>query len=101
MSRSRAVEEDEADLVWDGYTESELDRRAVAALRLADAIIVDPSSLTPDVRDELRAEFGEAGIVELAVSVGVFLSMSKVLIALGLEPVEMETTVLATPGPAR
>lgn len=32
------------------------------------------------------------------MGVGLFLGMSKVLICLGLEPEQMETTVLPTPG---
>jgi alkylhydroperoxidase family enzyme len=95
------VEEGEADLVWDGYDESGLDARSVAGLRLADAVVFDPRSLTPEVRADLLREFGEEGVVELAVSVGMFLSMSKVLIACGLEPVEMETTVIDVPTAAR
>jgi hypothetical protein len=94
VSRSRAVEEDEADLVWDGYSESALEPRAVAALRLADAILVDPRSLTRELQSELLREFGAAGVVELALSVSTNLSTSKLLIALGLEPSEMETTVI-------
>jgi alkylhydroperoxidase family enzyme len=97
VSRSRAVAETDAEQVWDGYSESELPARDVAALRLADAIVVDPRSLTDATRAELREQFTDAGVVELAVSVGIFMSMSKVLIALGLEPAAMETTVLATP----
>jgi alkylhydroperoxidase family enzyme len=91
------VDEDEADLVWDGYDEGRLDARSVAGLRLADAVVFDPQSLTPEVREDLLREFGAEGIAELALSVGMFMSMSKVLIAFGLEPVEMETTVMHAP----
>ena len=40
----------------------------------------------------------DAEIAELALGVGLFMGMSKVLITLGLEPESMETTVLPTPG---
>ena len=40
----------------------------------------------------------DAEIVELALGVGLFMGMSKVLICLGLEPEEMQTTVVPTPG---
>jgi alkylhydroperoxidase family enzyme len=89
--------EEDADRVWDGYSEAELARREVTALRLADAMVVDPRSLTPETKAAILREFGSDGAVELAVSVGTFMSMSKVLIAFGLEPAHMETTVLDAP----
>jgi hypothetical protein len=97
VSRSRALDEAEADLVRDGYGDSELEPRAVTALRLADAVLVDPSLLDAGVKDDLVREFGAAGTLELGVSIGMFMSMSKVLIAFGLEPLHMETTVLEAP----
>jgi hypothetical protein len=42
--------------------------------------------------------FSDAEIVELALGVGLFLAMSKVLINLGLEPEDMPTTLVPTPG---
>jgi hypothetical protein len=97
VSRSRALEETEAKLVRDGYDASELEPRAVTALRLADAILADPGRLDGPLKDDVLREFGAEGSLELAVSVGMFMSMSKVLIAFGLEPVHMETTVLDAP----
>ena len=89
--------EDDADRVWDGYSEAGLAGREVTALRLADAMVVDPRSLTGEAKAAILREFGSDGAVELAVSVGMFMSMSKVLIAFGLEPAHMETTVLDAP----
>lgn len=72
----------------------------VAALRLTDAIIGNPEALSPQDRAALDAHYAPAAIGELALGVGLFLGMSKVLILLGLEPESMPVTVLPTPGSA-
>lgn len=69
-----------------------------AALKLTDAVIGYPQSLTEETRQSLKAHFSDAEIVEMALGVGLFLGMSKVLINLGLEPEDMPVTVLPTPG---
>jgi len=69
-----------------------------AALQLTDAIIGDPQSLSEETRQALKANFSDAQIVEMALGVGMFMGMSKVLINLGLEPEEMPVTVMPTPG---
>ncbi|HEX7034177.1 MAG TPA: hypothetical protein VF210_00295 [Pseudomonadales bacterium] len=73
----------------------------VAALELTDAIIGVPRPLDEEARRRLRAAFSDPQIVELALGVGLFLGMSKVLITLGLEPEAMPVTVLPTPGTRR
>jgi alkylhydroperoxidase family enzyme len=70
----------------------------VAALLLTDAIIGLPRPLPPETRDLLQRHYSDAEIVELALGIGLFMGMSKLLITLGLEPEAMETTVLPTPG---
>lgn len=47
---------------------------------------------------QLRAEFSDDEIDDLRLSMALFHGVSKVLIALGCEPEQMGTTVLATPG---
>lgn len=81
----------------DGY-EATLPDAQVAALKLTDAIIGLPQMPDADCRAALRRHFSEAEIVELALGVGLFLGMSKVLITLGLEPDDMPVTVMPTPG---
>ncbi len=83
--------------IEDGY-ESRLDDKAVAALQLADDIIGLPGRLTEEQKARLSNHYSDAEIAELALGVGLFLGMSKVLITLGLEPEQMDTTVLPTPG---
>ena len=69
-----------------------------AALKLTDAIIGNPESLDEETRATLKANYSDAEIVEMALGVGLFLGMSKVLINLGLEPEDMPVTVIPTPG---
>lgn len=71
-----------------------------AALQLTDAIIGHPQSLSEETRRALKANFSDAEIVEMALGVGMFMGMSKVLINLGLEPEDMPVTVMPTPGSA-
>ena len=65
---------------------------------MTDALIGRPQSLREDTKQALKAHYSDAQIVELALGVGLFLGMSKVLINLGLEPEHMPITVLPTPG---
>lgn len=101
MAREQGLTEEQAEAIDDAYVRSMLTPRDVAALRLTDAIIGDPRSVTPEVQAALRVHFSEPEIVELALGVALFISMSKVLITLGLEPEAMPVTVLPTPGTRR
>jgi alkylhydroperoxidase family enzyme len=89
--------EDDVTRIDDGY-ESAFGEAEVAALKLTDAIIGYPGSLDEDDRRALERHFSAPEIVELALGVGLFLGMSKVLINLGLEPEDMPVTVVPTPG---
>ena len=68
-------------------------------MQLTDDLIGLPGRLDRDSQQTLRAHFSDAQLVEAALGVGLFLGMSKVLITLGLELEEMETTVMPTPRP--
>ena len=96
-AREAGLTEERIATIDDGY-EAKLAPREVAALQLTDALIGMPQALDADARAALQAEFSNAEIVELAMGVGLFMSMSKVLICLGLEPEQMDTTVMPTPG---
>ena len=73
-------------------------RRKSAALKLTDAIIGIPRPPDDETVQALKAHFSPAEIAEIALGVGLFLGMSKVLINLGLEPEDMPVTVVPTPG---
>jgi alkylhydroperoxidase family enzyme len=98
-ARVAGLNEGRVDLVVDGY-EAVLSEPEAAALQLTDAIIGMPASLSDESKTALKKHFSDAEIVEMAVGVGLFMGMSKVLICLGLEPKEMETTIVPTPGSA-
>ncbi len=83
--------------IEDGY-EARLDDPSVAALQLTDDIIGLPGRLSDEQRSRISSHYSDAELAELALGVGLFMGMSKVLITLGLEPEQMETTVLPTPG---
>jgi alkylhydroperoxidase family enzyme len=96
-ARAAGLEEDKVDGIVDGY-EDRLPAAEMAALKLTDAIIGNPDSLDEETRATLKANYRDAEIVEMALGVGLFLGMSKVLINLGLEPEDMPVTVIPTPG---
>lgn len=97
MAREQGLTEEQVELIRDGYEASSLSDRDVVTLRFTDAMLHDPARVTPELQAELRRHFTEAEIVELALGVGLFHALSKLLIVLGLEPENMATTVLPTP----
>lgn len=91
--------EDEVARIDDDFATSAdvLGDEAVALLKLTDDIIGIPGHLSDADLDALRLHFSDEVIAEVALGVGLFMGMSKVLIALGLEPESMPTTVVPTP----
>jgi alkylhydroperoxidase family enzyme len=98
-ARAAGLGEDTADLVRDGYDSLMGDAEA-AALALTDKHIGVPAALDASTQARLDRHYTRAEQVELALGVGLFLGMSKVLIVLGLEPEDMPVTVIPTPGGA-
>lgn len=98
MAREQGLTEHQVTEIEDGYEESDLSSRDKAAIALTDAIIGDPRQVTPKVQARLREHFSDPEIVEMALGVGLFMSLSKVLITLGMEPEEMGTEIVPTPG---
>jgi alkylhydroperoxidase family enzyme len=72
-----------------------LGARAGAALRVADAMIVDPAGIGPGLYEELRPWLTDREIAELAVDV-VKWSKQKFLVALRLETPPWEGTAMLT-----
>ena len=68
----------------DDYEASDFDPSWKAALRLADAVIVDPGSVDDELRADVRAHFTEEQISELLFDVMKW-SYQKALVALRLE----------------
>ena len=74
--------------------------RTHLALRLTDAMLQCAAPLSDADVAALQAEFSAEELTELALGVAIFHGMSKILIALGMEPESMPVTVLPTPGSA-
>ena len=98
MAREQGLTEDQVTAIEDGYEESHLSESDKAAIALTDTIIGDPRQMTPELQERLREHFTDAQIVEMSLGVGLFMSLSKVLITLGMEPEEMGTEIVPTPG---
>ena len=71
--------------------------RHKTALLLADAFLAVSGPPSVDEQRRLRGEFPDPELVELGLGLALFHGFSKMLIALGLEPDQMDTTVLPTP----
>lgn len=77
------------------YASSDLDDAAKAALRLADAIIIDPGGIDDGLYAELRESFTDTQIAELCFDVMKW-SQQKFLVALRLETPPWEGTASLT-----
>ena len=75
-----------------------MDDKETAALMLTDQILSASGTLTRKNDAIIKRSLSKKERAEISLGVGLFMGMSKVLIALGLEPEEMETTVVKTPG---
>jgi alkylhydroperoxidase family enzyme len=90
--------EEVVDDIADGYeTSDKLTDREKAALKFTDALIHDPELLNGDARAALAKHLTPAQIAELGLGVTLFLALAKALITMGLEPEQMDRTVLPTP----
>lgn len=96
-AREAGLSEEHIERIRDGYGDV-LPEAEAAILELTDALIGMPAPPGEDTIRKLKTHFSDDEIVELALGVGLFLGMSKVLITLGLEPEAMPITVLPTPG---
>lgn len=95
---AQGLGEEVVDDIADGYEESaKLTDAEKAALKFTDALIHDPELLTGDPRAALQRHLTPAQIAELGLGVTLFLALAKALITMGLEPEQMDRTVLPTP----
>ncbi|MGB3711551.1 MAG: hypothetical protein WA985_07665 [Erythrobacter sp.] len=85
---------------WGYETSDKLTDAEKAVLKFTDAFIHDPELLTDDARAALERHLTPEQIAELGLGLTLFLALAKALITMGLEPEEMERTVLPTPAPA-
>lgn len=71
-----------------------------AVLKFTDALIFDPDLLTGDAKAALQRHLSPEQIAELGLGLTLFLALAKALITMGLEPEQMDRTVLPTPAPS-
>jgi alkylhydroperoxidase family enzyme len=98
VARQQGLTEDVADQIDDRYQASQLDDRQKAVLRWTDAVLDNPGGIPADVRAGVEQYLTPAELLELTMALALFHGLSRVLISLGLEPEQMETTIVATPG---
>lgn len=98
-ARAAGLDEETAALADDGHADADIPDSWKTALALTDHMIVSPGPLPSALETALDATFSDAELTELALGLGLFHGFSKMLIALGLEPEGMATTVLPTPSP--
>ncbi len=79
-------------------TSSALSPRLKLALQFADAFLSVGGPPAPDVRAALEAEFTRDELIEMGVGLALFHGFSKLLIALGCEPDQMDVSIHRTPG---
>lgn len=77
------------------YERSDLDERHKVALRLTDAMIMDPSMNTPELGEQVREHFTDEQITELTADIMKW-SFQKVLVSLRIEPPLREGLSLMT-----
>lgn len=65
---------------------------------LADAYLNETGAPSAAQQAQLRSEFSEPEIVEIGVGLALVHGLAKVLIVLGLEPEQMDVTVIPSPG---
>ncbi len=75
-----------------------MSNRLKLALQFADAFLGASGPPPTDVQAALLAEFTEAELVEMSIGLALFHGVSKMLIALGCEPEQMDLTESRTPG---
>jgi alkylhydroperoxidase family enzyme len=74
-----------------------LDPSWTAALAFTDHFLISPSPLPGALADHIAEHFARLELIELGLGLGLFHGFSKMLMALGFEPDEMDTTILDTP----
>ncbi len=67
-------------------------------MAFADAYLAASGPPSQSVQRTITAEFTDEELVELGIGLALFHGLSKVLVAVGCEPEQMDVTELRTPG---
>ena len=82
-AREQGLDEEQVELVRDGYQASALAPRQKLVLRWVDHFLASPGEVDGPLRRELLAEFTPPQIVELSAALALFVGFSKIAVALG------------------
>ena len=85
------------ELIDGNWGDSRLSDDFLAALKFTDHFILTPGPVPDEIKSLLFSSFSQKEIAELSIGVALFHGFSKMLIALGREPEEMDTTIVPTP----
>ena len=85
-------------MVDDGFETSALDERHKAAIDFADAYLATDGPPPADIQARILEHFTGAELAEMGIGLAIFCGFSKLLIAVGAEPDQMDVTILRTPG---
>ena len=100
VARQQGLTEQLANLIDEGFETSELAARHKTAIQFADAYLGAAGAPASDVQATIMQHFSAAEIAEMGIGLALFHGFSKLLIAVGAEPIEMDVTMLRTPGSA-
>jgi alkylhydroperoxidase family enzyme len=98
VAKQHGLDEAQVDQIDDQHATSALAERTKLALAWADAFLGADGPPPPEVAERVHAEFTDAELREMGAGLALFHGFSKLLIALGCEPEEMDVTELRTPG---
>jgi alkylhydroperoxidase family enzyme len=97
QARADGLTEDLVELINEGFEASKLEERHKTVIRLADVFLGNPHGMTPELRAEVDAAYGEAGTVELTAGLALFMGFSKIAVASGTMPDDFPAMVIPTP----
>jgi hypothetical protein len=98
VARQQGFTEELAELVEDGFESTQLSQRHKAAIEFADAYLGADGPPAAAVQARISAQFSGEELAELGIGLALFHGFSKLLIAVGAEPEQMDITMLRTPG---
>ncbi len=85
-------------MVDDNFETSALTPRHKAALAFSDAFFAAAGPPHEAAQAAISAQFSDAELAEMGIGLALFHGFSKLLIAVGAEPEQMDITMLRTPG---
>ncbi|MBS0505641.1 MAG: carboxymuconolactone decarboxylase family protein [Proteobacteria bacterium] len=88
VARADGLSEAKADLITDGYRQSDLSQREIAALALADCYLGFPAEVTKDNATLIRSAFTQDEIASMMIALMAFNFTSRTAVSIGGMPEE-------------